>query len=260
MGLSEHDPQRLLTEQYRDERNLSARMRLHERFSTNPQPWHRWVFDQLAIEPGSAVLEIGCGPGTLWGKNADRLPADGSFLLTDLSPGMASAARLQLHAFRYGAVDAQRLPFADATFDLVVANHMLYHVPDRQRAVAQDAARLRDGGRLCAATNALGHLRELDELAQRYVPQVSLAESAQRFSLEGGGALLAPHFSDLRTLRYDDSLVITDANPVVEYVLSSGAAVAADTIEALRQEVASIIARKGAFRVRKETGLFVASV
>jgi SAM-dependent methyltransferase len=174
---------------------------------------------------------------------------------------MADAARQALASagsFRFAAVDAQQLPFADGMFDLVVANHMLYHVPDRERAVAEMRRVLRASGRLCAATNALGHLRELDELAGRYVPEVSLAESAERFSLEGGGALLAPHFSDLRALRYDDSLVITEADPVVDYILSSGAAVAADTIEALRQDVAATIAREGAFRVRKETGLFVA--
>ena len=64
----------LREEQYRDDANLRARLDLHRRFSTNPQPWHRWVFDQLDLPDEADILEVGCGPGELWLQNLDRIP------------------------------------------------------------------------------------------------------------------------------------------------------------------------------------------
>ena len=61
--------------------------------------------------------------------------------------------------------DVQEPPFEDASFDVVVAAWMLYHVPDLDRAVAELARVLRPGGRLVATTNAADHLQEMLELA-----------------------------------------------------------------------------------------------
>jgi SAM-dependent methyltransferase len=255
----------LLAHQYPDERNLSARMRLHQRFSTNSEPWPRWVFDRLAIQPDCAVLELGCGPGTLWSSNAGRLPRDGRIVLTDLSAGMLTAARQALDGggaiWPLATADAQALPFRDRAFDLVVANHMLYHVPDRARAIAEIRRVLRDGGRLCAATNGLAHLKEIDALVRRFLPGITLDGPAERFGLETGDVYLRQQFANVEVLRYEDSLVVTEAEPLVEYVQSIAPrrSIAADGLDALRQHVHAIIANEGAFRVQKETGLFVAS-
>ena len=57
--------------------------------------------------------------------------------------------------------DVQELPFPDGTFDAAVAAWMLYHVPDRDRAISELARVLRPGGRLVAITNGRDHLAEL---------------------------------------------------------------------------------------------------
>jgi hypothetical protein len=59
------DQDYLKSEQYKTPANLTARADLHRRFSTNPYPWLRWVFDQLALEPRERVVEAGGGPGWL---------------------------------------------------------------------------------------------------------------------------------------------------------------------------------------------------
>ena len=262
----------LRDDQYRDATNLRSRMTLHERFSTNPYGWPRWVFDQFDIPPHGRVLELGCGPGALWIENLGRVPDGWRVTLSDLSPGMVEEARARLvghPAFAAFAVaDAQDLPFAAGGFDAVVANHMLYHVPERARALAEIRRVLRPGGRLYAATNGLGHMRELDDLGRRLAPddypEARGSGQALGFNLEGGGEELARVFTRVELRRYDDGLVVTEAAPLVDYLLSMGGMAGwrgrrpegsrARLIASVREE----IERAGAIRVTKSTGLFIA--
>ncbi|MCH8206807.1 MAG: class I SAM-dependent methyltransferase [Chloroflexi bacterium] len=98
----------------------------------------------------SRILELGCGPAELWVKNIDRVPSAWRITLSDLSEGMVREARQNLQSgvsrFSFAVCDAQRVPFDDESFDAVIANHMLYHVSDRQRAYAEIRRVLRPGG------------------------------------------------------------------------------------------------------------------
>ena len=131
------DQEYLLTEQYKDATNLNARIDFHRRFSRNKDGWLPWVFDQLKIQAGSRILELGCGPGNLWLANIERVPADWDIVLSDFSPGMLQEAEDNLlptgRAFQFEVVDAQEIPFEEATFDVVIANHILFFVPDLLR-------------------------------------------------------------------------------------------------------------------------------
>ena len=161
----------LREEQYKTPANLSARAGLHERFSTAPGAWLPWVMDQIALLPGERVLEVGGGPGGLWRENAGRLPAGLQVCFGDFSPGMLRSARERLNGLRgfgFANLDAQNLPLPAGAFDLVIANHMLYHVPDLPRAVRELARMLRPGGRLCAATNGARHMAEFYALMHTF--------------------------------------------------------------------------------------------
>jgi ubiquinone/menaquinone biosynthesis C-methylase UbiE len=130
----------LRAEQYRDASNLNARIALHEQFSTNPHSLPLWIFDQLELPDDARILEIGCGSGNLWAENTKRIPEGWQITLTDASPGMICEARQRLsgsHSFRFQVANAQELPFADESFDAVIAAHMLYHVPDRDKAFSE---------------------------------------------------------------------------------------------------------------------------
>jgi SAM-dependent methyltransferase len=137
----------LREEQYEDASNLKARLALHEKFGIGARPWHLWVFDHLLGLPAECrILELGCGPGTLWAINGGRIPKGWDITLTDFSAGMLEEAKTKLaevdHSFELVQVDAQDISFEDDTFDAVVANHMLYHVPDRPKAFSEIAPRL----------------------------------------------------------------------------------------------------------------------
>ena len=94
------------------------------------------------------VLEVGVGTG----RNLPCFPEDVALSGIELSPAML--ARAEERARRLGRTvdlrvgDAQRLPFADATFDPVLATLTLCSIPDDVTAVAEMARVLRPGGRL----------------------------------------------------------------------------------------------------------------
>ena len=262
-----------LAEQYQDASNLDARAALHSRFSVSQVNWHRWVFDYLELPDGARVLELGAGPAKLWRENLDRLPQSWQVTLTDLSAGMIAEAQTYLKDipnFTFAVADAQTLPFDDATFDAVVANHMLYHVPDLPRALSEVRRVLKPGGRLFAATNGKNHLHELDDLSQDLTADGAVHLGLQNnhvtnFTLETGVGYLEPYFSSVTLHRPpgDPDLLVTDAEPLLAYILSvTPTDVKNDSkkMAALRERVHQALAETGEVRITRATGLFEARV
>src|SRR6476646_10076561 len=165
-----------MVRQYATPANLSARIALHERFGSAEVPWPTWVFDQLELQPGDRLLEVGCGTGALWRANAGRVPDGVALTLTDRSAGMLDRARDAIGATLVTA-DVAGLPFAARSFDIAVANHMLYHAADPSQAIAELARVLAPQGRLIATTNGAGHPQEIEELIGAYgeLPRPSVA-------------------------------------------------------------------------------------
>jgi SAM-dependent methyltransferase len=105
-------------EQYANEANLEARIALHARFSTNPG-WAEWLFEREAPGAGARILDLGCGPATLWRANHERIDPSWSLTLADSSRGMIEAARRELgERAQYVVADAQTLRFPADSFDV----------------------------------------------------------------------------------------------------------------------------------------------
>ncbi len=258
------NPSYLLNEQYKDATNLNARIRLHARFSTNKRGWHRWLFDQFRIAPGSRILELGCGPGKLWQSNLDRIGDDWQITLSDFSAGMLQEAQKKLsqsqHHFTFQIIDAQAIPFEDASMDVVIANHMLYHVPDRPKALAEIRRVLKPEGRFYASTIGDTDLHEVFELIGRVDRAYAQKRRRNPFTLESGAEQLAHWFASITLYRYEDALVVTETEPLIDYILS-GAAKAVfveEKLQRLRNLLNQELAAHKAIYITKDSGLFEA--
>ncbi len=262
------DAHRLQTHQYRDGGNLDARAELHRRYSTNPYGFHRWVFDHLDLPASARILELGSGPGWLWSSNRDRIPPDWEITLTDFSPGMVREARQNLNqggsSFAFRVADAQAIPCHGGRFDAVIANHMLYHVPDRPRALHEIARVLKPGGALYATTIGLNQTREMYTLIGDFIGQPVTGPSIARdFALQNGAAQLQAVFAEVARVDYEDSLRVTDVEPLVAYICSLADFMDVSAITGDRAAFSAFIAARmaesgGAIPITKESGLFIA--
>lgn len=243
-----------IREQYATNANLRARIALHDRYSRSPVHYPHWIFDGYAFGDEADVLEVGCGDGNIWRENLDRIPSGWKLTLTDLSPGMVDEARAALgDRAEYVVADVQELPFPDATFDAVIANHMLFHVEDRPRALAEIARVLRPGGTFRATVIGLDHLREIRELAPP-PPDSQWTRTRERFTMETVDDELAPFFVDveIEPVPGPQDLEVTELEHLLDFVRSRGD-VSDDELEPLRRAAERDIAARGFFRVSRAT-------
>jgi len=259
------DQKYLTQDQYKDASNLDVRIAIHQKFSTHPQGWFNWVFDTLVKSPAeSKILELGCGSAEMWRECADRIPASWVMTLTDLSNGMLDAAWQNLvslgRGFKFEQMDAQSIPYGDKTFDMVIANHMLYHVPDREKALTEIKRVLKDDGRLIATTVGGTHMQEM----YRFLNHVNINKRPGMFSnpftLENGLEQLQSVFSQVDKSQYVDHLEVTEMDPLIAYIRSSIGAVdlSEEKLDELKKELSDVLEKERKIFITKDSGLFQA--
>jgi SAM-dependent methyltransferase len=208
------------------------------------------------------VVDVGCGNGRYLRRMAADRP-DLRVLGLDLSPGMRPLM----------IADAQRLPLPDAIAGAVLAMHMLYHVPDIDRAAGEMARVLRPDGVAIAAANGGGHMREFGALFARAVQAVRPGATAgggpsvgHRFRLESGPAVLERHFASVRADSWESRVAIPEPGPAIAYLDSTRASregllppgVSWDAMLSAAQDlVTGVIERDGEFGVTARSGLLI---
>lgn len=255
------DQQYLRDVQYGDGTNLNVRTALHQRFSLSPVAFPDFEAGLVEWRPDLVVLECGTGTGRFWDNQV--APKSVTATLTDLSPAMVSDAVARATAAGFENVtgqecDVQSLPFAEDSFDLAIANHMLYHVPDPDLALAELARVLSPDGVLVAATNGYGHMREMNETVAEVFG--SNSESLYEvFGIDTGEARLREQFTTIAWHAYDNDLLVTDPAHAVDYGLSYPPGESATPEQA--KEFAAAMNRRfgdGQLHIRTRTGAFVA--
>ena len=256
-----------LATQYRNSSNLAARQRIY-RFATSRISFGQFVMARMNLPRGAQVLELGCGHGSFWATERGWVDKGWRLVLTDLSAGMLEEARARLAALgnvKLTRADAQRIPFAEHSFDAALASHMLYHVPDRRATFREVRRVLKPGGKFYSTTNSIAHLREIRQLVEQFWPGgMSMGQSGHLdwFSLDTGGEQMSPHFESVTQERLTGELHVIEAQAVVDYICSIESVQAEereDDIERVRAQVQEQIDRQGAFVIRTETGLFTAT-
>jgi len=107
--------------------------------------WRHETARALAIQPGMRVLDLAAGTGT---SSAPLVAAGGFVTALDRSPGMVHHGHQRLPAIDFIVADAERLPFSDATFDVVTISFGLRNVQHPAVGLAEMARVTRPGGRL----------------------------------------------------------------------------------------------------------------
>jgi ubiquinone/menaquinone biosynthesis C-methylase UbiE len=286
------DKQQVRDNLYGDPAKFNARTDLQSRFRTNSVAVADWELGLVDLSRVRYALDAGCGTGVFLLPLARNLAPQGARVVgLDLAEGTLGVARARVAAEGLPVEcligDVEALPFDDGAFDLVLANYMLYHVPDLDRAIAELRRVLRPGGTLLAATNGERHMRELWEIAYRAFVHTGIAPATigalmtrgrsagtMSFRLENGAEALGRHFAEVRLERYPDELRVTEAEPLLAYFTSlwsldlmlaavvpsaaDPAALRAGVEDAFRAIARERIAADGAVHIQKDTGAFVA--
>lgn len=250
-------------EQYKDDKNLVTRIKLHVEYSTNKQGFFPWLFEKYEFLYGYRILELGCGNGEQWNNRIQQLPEDCLLVLSDISDGLVKNVwerYSKYNNFLAQKVDISNIQFPDNSFDVVIANHMLYHVPDIPKAISEVKRVLKNDGKFYTSTNGKGGLREYLHNAFRAVNPSSTAFTQNySFNLQNGAEILREHFKDVKRFDYEDSLRITDTNDLIEWLKStiSIATYCEKDIEGLYDYFEEIRLKEGAINIPKEAGLFI---
>ena len=168
----------------------------YERFMVPPlfRPWARRLLEAAAPQAGERILDVACGTGIVAREVAAGLGTSATIVALDASPAMLAVARET--AAREGAAiewhdgQAESLPFAGASFDLVLCQFALMFFADRAAAVAEMRRVLAADGRVALST-WLGLDRHpfYDTLHQVIEQRVGISALQQIFSLGNAGEL-----------------------------------------------------------------------
>lgn len=258
-----HDPEYLRTVQYGTEDRLNARTSLHTKYSTAEIPWFDWLRHQVDLSGVQHVLEVGCGTGQFWEAASGEIGGI-DLTVTDLARSMVditvAKAAGRVNSVTGFECDVQNLPFADQTFDVVIANQMLYHVPDPALAIRELARVTRLNGALLASTVGPRHLREVFVIEAAIFGTTRLVRHHEIFGSQSGRALLQSSFDDVEWRPYDDRLDCTESDDVVAYILSMppGEDASEEEVALLRLEVDRRLSLGGGvLTITKDVGAFV---
>lgn len=256
--MNKMDDERIVEQQYSKSGNLENRISLHEKYSINKYGWFNWLFSNYEIKSGHSILELGCGNGRLWADHYDNLPEHISLILSDFSENMVETAKRFVgyeSNITYTVIDVQDIPFADNSFDIVIANMMLYHVPDLEKGLSEIKRVLKGDGKFYCATlgeNGIGGFIK-DTL---HMPRVKRS----KFTLQNGADFLLTYFSHIEKKLYEDSLAVTNTNDLIAYIRTLPWA---EELQAVSDSgmfsALEACKRDGVIMIPKEYGTFIAS-
>jgi ubiquinone/menaquinone biosynthesis C-methylase UbiE len=212
--------------QYSRANNFSKRVQIHQ-YSVNPQGWLPFIVSKIRVDDSDTVLDIGCGTADFWKYAIENGVKVKHLVLSDLSDGMLAKARERLlehtsFPVEFRRFDAASIPYPDNSFDVVVANHVLYHVENVETTIREIVRVLKCGGRFFGTTVGKMHMIELSNCAHKLVPEIPFPSMsiAERFGLENGQELLSKYFTTVKKHEHEDHLEVPGPVPLLEYIES----------------------------------------
>lgn len=218
------EEEKVLLQQYIDASNLNANIKLQDRFGQNENGWYQWVFKNMKLNKSFKVLEIGCGNGALWEKNINCLDKNIDITLTDICEDMLKETKQNLskynHNFKFKLADPSNIPFENETFDVVIANHILFYMKDLDKVLYEINRVLKKNGEFYCSTIDNSHMKELEDIMLRFNCNINISEKNiySKFSVDNGESILKKYFKDINKCYYTDELIVDDTKGILEYI------------------------------------------
>lgn len=251
-----------IVEQYKNSNNLNVRISLHDQFSTNKTGWFNWLFKQIDFSEVNRLLEIGCGNGKLW-ENRNTDLRNREIFLSDISEGMVHEVRKKLGKdYNCIVADCQAIPFKDGYFDAVIANHVLFYIQSLDKGLSEICRVLKDNGTFYCSTYGKKHMKEITELVQSFDSKVELSQNSlfDIFGIENGETILKKYFKSVQFIQYEDSLIVDQAQPLVDYIMSCHGnqnEILGPKISKFKEYIESMISKNVSITITKQAGLFI---
>lgn len=251
----------IVKQQYATANNLSTRISIHDKYSTNKLGFGNWIVSNYKIDKGMKVLELGCGTGDLWKNREALIKTCSRLILSDFSEGMVNKTKINVGSYdniEYRVLDIQNIPYEDEAFDVVIANMMLYHVPNIDRGLTEVRRVLKkDGSFYCATYGEHGIIEYLAKILAIYGVKDNINKN---FTLQNGYEILGKTFTKVEKLEYSDSLAVTNVDDMIDYIYSLSSMTSLNRVP--KQQIREILKQhmsNGILNVPKEYGMFVAS-
>lgn len=251
-----------IIEQYKNAKNLNDRICLHEKYSTSSQGWFNWLFEKIDFSKVNRLLELGCGNGKLWQENKIDL-RNREIFLSDISEGMVDEVRNKLGSdFNCIVADAEKIPFKDAYFDSIIANHVLFYLNDLNQGLKEISRVLKPNGVLYCSTYGSNHMKEITDIVQSFDSRINLSNHSlyDVFGLENGESILKQYFTSVQRMDYQDSLEITESKPLIDYIMSCHGnqnEILGPRLSEFKEYIEELLQNDGKIVVTKQAGLFV---
>lgn len=174
-------------------------------------PWASYLIQSANPQPGERVLDVACGTGIIARRVAPRVGLNGKVIGLDLNPNMLTVARAAAEreglAIEWREDRAEKLPFQDGSFDLVLCQFALMFFADRHAALAEMHRVLTKGGRVSLSVwqglERHPFYQTLDDVIQR---RLGMSGVQEPFALGDAG--------ELRTLLTEAGFQHVEIEPV----------------------------------------------
>jgi ubiquinone/menaquinone biosynthesis C-methylase UbiE len=260
-----------LRDQYGTTHKLDARIEAHQRYSERPDDYLDWILDRLDPQPGDLAIDVGCGKGSYH----PRLVARGvrAILGLDASSAMVAATQRQANEQGWPVVaieaSAEQLPVPDGSYDVAMANHVLFLIADQRAALRELRRVLKPSGRVVLSTNAEDHsarLLALHRTAAQKLDYTPVDRVTDRFNL-GHQALVEEVFPTAECFLRQDAFIFPSTEAALSYYASglidalvdppADGSHRAGLLSVVGDAIEAIIRREDVFRVAKNTGCFI---
>lgn len=250
----------LVEKQYTDDTFLNIRKRLHHLYSFNKLGFGNFLYNLYPLKKNIKILELGSGNGDMWMNHIDDLK-DIDLTLSDFSEGMVSILKdtYKETSIKIKQINIESIPYDDESFDIVIANMMLYHVPDMNKALSEVKRVLKKDGLFYCATFGENGLTEHIINTLNHLKITTKKNIDYTFTLQNGTNILSKHFNKVTIKEYIDYLEVTNAGDVLAYIKTMQTVKDLDNNEkqTLLDYYNQIINKKGFVHIQKEYGSFV---